>query len=51
MLSAIRAVIRRAATGDKQRYYEADLRMRLSIIATRRAFSREGAGHICGFAI
>ena len=51
MLSTIRGVIREATAGDKQRFLKANIRMVRSIVDTRRAFFREGAGNICGFAI
>jgi hypothetical protein len=51
MLTAIRAVIRTATRGAAQDYYEADVRMRRLIQLTRAAFTREGAGRICDFAI
>jgi hypothetical protein len=51
MLAAIRAVIPPAARNDRAAYNRANIRMVLSIVATRKAFDRLGAGHICDFGI
>jgi hypothetical protein len=51
MLAAIRGVIPPAARNDRDAYNRADIRMVLSIEATRKAFDRLGAGHICDFGI
>jgi hypothetical protein len=51
MLAAIRGVIPPAARNDREAYNRANIRMVLSIVATRKAFDRLGAGHICDFGI
>jgi hypothetical protein len=51
MLARIRAVIPPAAQNDRDAYNRANIRMVLSIVATRKAFDRLGAGHICDFGI
>jgi len=51
MLAAIRGVIPPAARNDRDAYNRANIRMVLSIEATRKEFDRLGAGHICGFGI
>jgi hypothetical protein len=51
MLARIRAVIPPAARNDRDAYNRANIRMVLSIVATRKAFDRLGAGHICDFGI
>lgn len=51
MLAAIRAVIPPAARNDRAAYNRANVRMVLSIVATRKAFDGLGAGHICDFGI
>jgi hypothetical protein len=51
MLAAIRGVIPPAARNDRDAYNRANIRMVLSIVATRKAFDRLGAGHICDFGI
>jgi hypothetical protein len=51
MLVAIRGVIPPAARNDRGAYNRANLRMLFSIVATRKAFDRLGAGHICDFGI
>jgi len=51
MLASIRGVIPPAAHNDRDAYNRANIRMVLSIVATRRAFDSLGAGHICDFGI
>jgi hypothetical protein len=51
MLQRIAAVSRAAAAGDRKAFSDADVRMDGSIIATRNAFGRAGATHICSVAI
>jgi hypothetical protein len=51
MVAAIRGVIPPAARNDRDAYNRANIRMILSIVATRKAFDRLGAGHICDFGI
>ena len=51
MLAAIRGVIPPAARNDRDAYNRANIRMVLSIVATRKAFDSLGAGHICDFGI
>jgi hypothetical protein len=51
MLDDIRRVIRAAASGSVSAYTAANVRMVLSISATRSAFERAGAARICNFAI
>ncbi|HXZ57389.1 MAG TPA: hypothetical protein VEG40_07395 [Gaiellaceae bacterium] len=51
MLTAIRGVIPPAARNDRDAYNRANIRMILSIVATRKDFDSLGAGHICDFAI
>ena len=51
MLASIRGVIPPAAHNDRYAYNRANIRMVLSIVATRKAFDSLGAGHICDFGI